>query len=96
MMVMQILIFVSAVVILAEALNKIERTAPRCRGLSRRLRWAEWLKAVAWSLLATGSALYMGAVLFGDAVWAGWSAWAGPFVLMGFAVLVVRTRVKEG
>lgn len=91
-----VLVFVAAIVILAEALNKIERTNPRCRGLTPRLRLAEWLKAVAWSLLATGSALYMGAVLFGGSVRADWSEWAGPLVLIGFAVLVVRTRVKEG
>lgn len=96
MSLMEILVLVSAFVILAEALNKIERSNPRCRQLSPRLRLAELLKALAWSLLALGSALYLGAVLFGAAAWHGMTVWAGPLVLIGFAVLVIRTRVKEG
>lgn len=96
MSLMQILIIVAALVVLAEALNKVERTNPRCRGLSPRMRLAEWLKAIAWGLLATGAALYLGGAMLGGAVWVGLREWAGPLVLMGFAILVVRTRVKEG
>ena len=79
-------------VTLAEALNKLERTAPLRPGLSPRERLTDGLKAVAWGLLATGAA---GAVI-------------SPFmhlepptlpdvcILLGFAVLIVRTRIKEG
>jgi hypothetical protein len=96
MSVMQILVILAALIVLAEALNKVERTDPRCRSLSPRMRLAEWLKAIAWGLLATGSALYLGGAALGGAVWVGLREWAGPLVLMGFAILVVRTRVKEG
>lgn len=84
--------FVAGFITLAEALNKLERCHPLQRGLGWRRAVTEWLKAVAWSLLAIGAA---GAV-------------AAPFlhlekptlqdacVLAGFAVLIVRTRVKEG
>ncbi len=96
MSLMQILIIVAALVVLAEALNKVERTDPRCRSLSPRMRLAEWLKAIAWGLLATGSALYLGGAALGGEIWLGLHEWAGPLVLMGFAILVVRTRVKEG
>lgn len=96
MSLMQILVIAAALVVLAEALNKVERTDPRCRSLSPRMRLAEWLKAGAWCLLATGAALYLGAALWGGDVWHGLDRWSGPLVLIGFAVLVVRTRVKEG
>jgi hypothetical protein len=77
---------------LAEALNKLERTAPLRQGLRPRERVTEWLKALAWALLALGA----GGIV------------AGPFLplppptlqdvcfALGFAVLIVRTRVKEG
>jgi len=93
---MQIVVTLASIVILAEALNKVERTDPLAPGLSPRMRVAEWLKALAWGLLAVGAALYLGAALFGAALWQGLGQWAGPLVLAGFAVLVIRTRVKEG
>ncbi len=91
-MIVAVIHFVAGFVTLAEALNKLERCHPLQRGLGWRLAVTEWLKAAAWALLAVGSA---GAV-------------ATPFlhlerpalqdacVLAGFAVLIVRTRVKEG
>lgn len=93
---LQLIHFTAGLLVLAEALNKLERTAPLRPGLKPRERATEWLKAVAWSLLALGGA---GAVI----------APALPFllpaqtptlpdvcVIVGFAVLIVRTRVKEG
>lgn len=87
----EILHWLSGVVILAESLNKLERTNPLHPG-SARQRATEWLKALAWSLLAVGGA---GAVVtpllplerptLQDAA-----------IALGFAVLIVRTRVKEG
>lgn len=84
--------WVAGVIVLAEALNKLERTNPARRGLRPRERATEALKALAWALLAVGGA---GAVItpllplerptLQDAC-----------VLLGFAVLIVRTRVKEG
>lgn len=84
--------WLSGLIVLAEALNKLERTAPLQRGLTRRERATECLKALAWALLAMGGA----------------GAFVTPFlpmetptlqdmcVLLGFAVLIVRTRIKEG
>ncbi|MEG0556817.1 MAG: hypothetical protein RR574_10165, partial [Comamonas sp.] len=43
-------------VVVAEALNKLERTAPCRPGLTPRIRLVAWLKAVAWALLALGGA----------------------------------------
>lgn len=84
--------WLSGVVVLSEALNKLERTQPCQRGLRPRERLTECLKAIAWALLAMGGA----------------GAFITPFfplekptlqdmcVVLGFAVLIVRTRIKEG
>lgn len=89
---LQLVHWVSGVVVLAEALNKLERTQPMRAGLRPRERATEWLKAIAWALLAIGGA----------------GAFVTPFmpmekptlqdmcVVLGFAVLIVRTRIKEG
>jgi len=84
--------WLAGLITLAEALNKLERTNPLAQGLTPRERATEWLKGCAWFLLALGGA---GAVVtplmplerptLQDAC-----------VLLGFAVLIIRTRVKEG
>lgn len=84
--------WLSGLICVSEALNKLERTNPLAAGLSRREQATQWLKAIAWCLLALGGA---GAVVtplmplerptLQDAC-----------VLAGFAVLIIRTRVKEG
>jgi hypothetical protein len=100
-----ILHVVAGLIVLAEALNKLERCHLFAPDLSRLERLAEALKALAWLLLALGAGgaiagplmLAMGA----DMDWL-------PRVIriesptldqvatmVGFAVLVVRTRVKE-
>ncbi len=80
------------VVVLAEALNKLERTNPLRPHMRAREAITEWLKATAWLLLALGGAtavtgpfLQLDKPTMGDAAFA-----------LGFAVLIVRTRVKEG
>lgn len=87
-----VLHWLAALVILVEALNKAERTAPLRAGLAARERATEWLKAAAWLLLALGAGgglarpfLGLPAPLLPDVC-----------VVAGFAVLIVRTRVKEG
>ncbi|KAB2906626.1 MAG: hypothetical protein F9K35_00685 [Burkholderiaceae bacterium] len=106
---LQLIHWLAGFIVLAEALNKLERTAPCRRGLGVRERVTEWLKGIAWLLLAFG----------------GGGALASPFlpylsiaqpyqgllalliplqtptlqdvcIALGFAVLIVRTRVKEG
>ena len=96
----------AALVVLAEALNKLERTSPLARGLTPHQRCVDGLKALAWLLLALGAG---GAVAAPALLALGVQAHqtAGLLrldpptldqclVLLGFAVLIVRTRVKEG
>ena len=106
---LQILHFAAGFVVLAEALNKLERTAPCRPGLAPRERATQWLKALAWSLLALGGG---GAFIAPLLPFLPMQQPAGPLlalllptqtptlhdvcVIVGFAVLIVRTRVKEG
>lgn len=87
--------WLAGVVVLAEALNKIERTNVlgdlKDAALTVREKVATTLKAAAWCLLALGGAgaivtplLRLEAPTLQDAC-----------VMAGFAVLIVRTRVKE-
>ncbi|MFG6413790.1 hypothetical protein ACG02S_07740 [Roseateles sp. DC23W] len=87
-----VLHWLAALVILAEALNKAERTDPVRAGLKPRERATEWLKAAAWLLLALGAGGGLARPLL---------ALPAPTlpevcIAAGFAVLIVRTRVKEG
>jgi len=101
-----ILHVVAGLVVLAEALNKLERTDPLKVGLTGRERAVEGLKALAWLLLALGAggaaappvlrllgvqpeALSIFARLEQPTI-------DQTCVLLGFAVLIVRTRLKEG
>ncbi|MFI8616476.1 hypothetical protein ACIGHN_13325 [Acidovorax sp. NPDC077693] len=80
-------------IVLAEALNKLERTAPCQRGLlGWRKRTTEWLKAIAWMLLAVGGA----GALITPMLPMERPTLQDMCVMLGFAVLIVRTRVKEG
>ena len=103
---LQVLHWASALVVLAEALNKMERTDPLRPGLCKHQRLVDSLKALAWLLLALGAAGALAApvllMLGAQAVQLhGWLRMGPPtldqcLVLLGFAVLIVRTRVKEG
>ncbi len=105
---LQIIHWAAGVLVLAEALNKLERTAPCRRGLQPRERATEWLKALAWLLLALGGAGAIVAplipVLHLQAIGALWPllipshppTLQDTCIALGFAVLIVRTRVKEG
>lgn len=101
---LQILHWLAGFVVLAEALNKLERTAPCAPGMSRHARLVDGLKALAWLLLALGAAGALATpilVLIGVDV----NPWehvnhrqptlAETLVMVGFAVLIVRTRVKD-
>lgn len=94
---LQIVLALCAMVVVAEGLNKLERAMPRAPDLSLRMRVSEWLKGAAWCLLTMGAGIYLAAVLLQAAgLYELLARWAGPLVLVGFAVLIVRTRVKEG
>ena len=100
---------VAGFITLAEALNKLDRCQPLQRGLGWRKAVTEWLKALAWLLLALGGAGAMVAPLWRylpmppstTELLALLMPLQGPTVqdvclALGFVVLIVRTRVKEG
>ena len=102
---LHILHWCAGFIVLAEALNKLERTAPFRPGICPRTRLVDGLKALAWTLLALGSG---GAVVTPILAAMGVQAATSQLmlhqspslsefaVLVGFAVLIVRTRLKEG
>lgn len=93
---------IAGLVVLAEALNKLERTAPFAPGMTGHARLVDGLKALAWVLLAIGAAGALAApVLFSFGIQSQQLLHKTPSlaetaVLVGFAVLIVRTRLKEG
>lgn len=101
-----ILHMAAAFIVLAEALNKLERIPHPRHWQTAHVRWVQGLKAAAWLLLALGAGGAIAApllLLFG--VPSGLHSpllrlerptLAEACVLLGFAVLIVRTRVKEG
>jgi hypothetical protein len=106
---LQITHVVAGLIVLAEALNKLERAAPLAGGLTPRQRVVDGLKALAWALLALGAggalagpllqpmgAVQAGAVHFVRHITQPAPSLADVCVLAGFAVLIVRTRIKEG
>lgn len=94
---MSALHWIAGLIVLAEALNKLERACPLRPGMPPRLRLVAWLKTIGWSALAMGS----GAAVFTPLLVPGtYLQWLRPLtdaaVLIGFAILIIRTRVREG
>jgi hypothetical protein len=102
---LQVLHILAGLLVAAEALNKLERTTPCAPGLTRNQRQVAVLKAIAWVLLALAGA---GAVAAPVLLAIGVQSHDLPLLrlerpllgevlmMLGFAVLIVRTRVKEG
>lgn len=102
---LQIIHWVAGLIVLAEALNKLERTSPFASGLSSHDRIVDGLKSIAWAMLALGAG---GAIATPFLASAGVSSdmsillrldtpnLTETCVMAGFATLIVRTRVKEG
>ena len=90
--VLQLLHWLAGMVVLAESLNKLQRTAPCAPGLTRQARITSWLKALAWTLLAVGGA----GALVTPLLRLQPPSLQDACVILGFAVLIVRTRIKEG
>lgn len=84
--------WLGGLIVLAEALNKLERTAPFAFGLRPRQRVVDLLKAIAWGLLAIGGACAVVTPLIPLEP----PSLQDACVICGFAVLIVRTRIKEG
>lgn len=102
---LEIMHWIAGLIVVAEALNKLERTAPFAPHLSARKRLVDGLKAIAWALLAVGAGgaiasplLHVSGIPAGSIPWLAHQSptLAETAVLLGFAVLIVRTRVKEG
>jgi hypothetical protein len=102
---LQILHWLAGFIVLAEALNKLERTAPFAPGMHLHDRVVDGLKALAWALLALGGGGAVATpILAAMGVHSSTSqmvlhqapSFAETAVLLGFAVLIIRTRVKEG
>lgn len=104
--VLQSVHWLAGLIVLAEALNKLERTNPCAPGLTPHDRLVDGLKALAWLLLALGAG---GAIATPLLLAFGMQSAPSVLlqrleaptlcdtaVLLGFAVLIVRTRVKEG
>lgn len=99
---MNYLHWISGLIVLAEALNKLERCTPFARGLTRYARVVDLLKALAWASLALGAG---GAVSKPILTLLGTThipkflidtpTIANTAILFGFAVLIIRTRVRE-
>lgn len=81
----------AGVIVVAEALNKLERTTPCARGLTPRQRVLAWLKAVAWVLMTLGGAGAIVTPLLSLET----PTLQDVAVIVGFAVLIVRSRLKE-
>lgn len=102
---LQILHWVAGLIVLAEALNKLERTCPLAPQLTSCARLVQSVKALGWTLLALGAG---GAVATPVLLSMGVPSSHLPMlrleqptlaevaVLAGFAVLIIRTRLKEG
>lgn len=84
--------WLAGVVTLAEALNKLDRVRRLRECHSARECTTEALKVVAWGLLALGGAGAVAGPLLSPAP----PSLEHVCVVVGFAVLIVRTRVKEG
>lgn len=106
LLLLQLVHILAGFVVLAEALNKLERCAPFRPGLTPHERLIDAMKAIAWIPLALGGGgALAGPVLSSmgtDAEWlplllhAGSPSLAEALTMLGVAVLIVRTRVKEG
>lgn len=94
-----VLHWLACLIVLAEALNKLERTAPCRRGLLPMDRLVEALKAIAWALLALGAGGGVIAPLLPPEhlpARLGAPGLQDMCIALGFAVLIIRTRFKEG
>lgn len=86
-----VLHWIAGLVVLAEALNKLERLHFRWRGINGWSRAALLLKLLAWAVLAIGSAV----AIAGPLVNAPRPQLDDVLVLGGFAILIIRTRIKD-
>jgi hypothetical protein len=105
MQTLQLIHAVAGLIVLIEAINKLERTCPTAKGLTQRARLIEVLKAIAWFPIAIGAAgavsgpifLFVGSDpnTFIHLLRVEHPTLAEVCVMVGVAILVIRTRTKE-
>jgi hypothetical protein len=97
--------WLAAVIVLAEALNKLERSMPHAPGIGRRQRVVDSLKALSWALMALGAGgALVGPLLGGLGLRIDQAQVIIPkapsasetVTMLGLAFMIIRTRVKEG
>lgn len=88
--ILSILHWVAAFVIIAEALNKLERTDPFNRNLSPRARVVAWLGVASWSSIALGAAGVLVAPLLAFA----WPLTPDIAVVWGLALWIITMRTR--
>lgn len=88
---LDVLHWVCGLIVITEALNKLERAHPLAAGLSARARIVVLTKTLAWYLLAIGS----GGALVTPLLGLERPTLQDAAVLGGFALLIVRSRLKE-
>ena len=82
--------WLAGLIVLAEALNKLERADSSITGPWREVA-LRWLKILAWTLLAVGGA----GALVTPLLNIGKPGVQDAATMLGFAVLILRTRLKE-
>ena len=91
-MTLQMLHWLAGLIVVAEALNKLERVDILNPYLDVRGRITEVLKAVAWLLLGIGG----GGAVITPLLKLEAPTLSDVCVALGFAVLIIRTRIKKG
>lgn len=92
MMPLDLMHWLAGLVVAAEALNKLERTDPLRLGLTPRQRAVVLAKTLAWCLLAIGA----GGALITPLLHLERPTLQDTAVISGFALLIIRSRFKEG
>lgn len=87
---MTLIYWMAGLIVLAEALNKLERADPSITGPWREAL-VRWLKILAWMMLAVGGA----GALVTPFLNIGKPGVQDAAMMIGFAVLILRTRLKE-
>lgn len=90
MIVISLIHFLCSLIILAEALNKLERTSLRPRSTGH-VTVSMYLKAAAWFALALASGAGVATPFLPTPA----PSWADMLLALGCATLIVRTRIKE-
>lgn len=87
----QALHWIGGLIVLAEAMNKLERTDPLAKGLGLRARLVVCFKVIGWLLLSLGA----GGALVTPLLHLDKPTLQDACFVLGFAFLIIRTRLRE-